>query len=112
MFATYTLAVVTIALITFYQTVLVAAKSLGVCVLDPVRCAKLHGLTGRPALSAGAKRQLLIVGTMGSGTTQMSTLLSRLGLEIHHEGSDPSTTECRGHHEAQTHACTSAQPEP
>eukprot|EP01043_Picozoa_sp_COSAG02_P012019 COSAG02_NODE_455_length_21984_cov_4.049760_5_plen_447_part_00 len=50
---------------------------------------------GRAALPLSAERQLLIVGTMGSGTTQMSHDLSLLGLEIAHESSDSCETRCR-----------------
>ena len=50
---------------------------------------------GRAALPLGAERQLLIVGTMGSGTTQMSHDLSSLGLEFAHESSDSREARCR-----------------
>jgi hypothetical protein len=50
---------------------------------------------GRAALPLSAERQLLIVGTMGSGTTQMSHDLSSLGLEFAHESSDSRETRCR-----------------
>ena len=43
---------------------------------------------GRASLSLAGERQLLIVGTMGSGTTATAQSLTALGLEIKHESSD------------------------
>lgn len=41
------------------------------------------------------EKQVLIVGTMGSGTKQMSRELARLGLEVGHEASDSTSQLCR-----------------
>ena len=43
-----------------------------------------------------AKRQLLVVGTMGSGTTATATGLAALGLEVKHESSDTLAERARG----------------
>ena len=50
----------------------------------------------RPAVKETDLRQVLIIGTMGSGTTQVGDELSgKLGLEIAHESSDASTQFAR-----------------
>ena len=59
------------------------------------RWADLRGLLGRPALGVHDPRQLLIVGTMGSGTTQKAAELSALGLEFGHEMSDSRERQVR-----------------
>ncbi|XRB10444.1 hypothetical protein RI054_01g02570 [Pseudoscourfieldia marina] len=48
----------------------------------------LRGWIKRPALRLDETRALLVVGTMGSGTTQMAHKLTQLGLEVGHEDSD------------------------
>ena len=42
----------------------------------------------RPAVAADGARQMLIVGTQSSGTTEMARRLQSLGLEVAHESSD------------------------
>lgn len=55
------------------------------------------GLFLRPAKDWTDPRQVLIVGTMGSGTTQVAADLSKLGeeLEICHENADATAYFCR-----------------
>lgn len=42
-----------------------------------------------------AEKQVLILGTLGSGTTYMSRELTRLHLEVGHESSDSVNEFCR-----------------
>jgi hypothetical protein len=49
----------------------------------------------RPAVGAGEARQLLIVGSQSSGTSQTTVTLAKLGLEIAHEASDATTSFAR-----------------
>lgn len=51
-------------------------------------------MSGRPN-SLSALRQLLILGTMGSGTTATAQALSKLGVEVAHESSDSLVNLCR-----------------
>ena len=55
----------------------------------------VRGWLGRPALALTGARALLIVGTMGSGTTQRAAELRSLGLEVAHEASDSREVLCR-----------------
>ena len=57
--------------------------------------ARVRGWLGRPALPLSGKRTLLIVGTMGSGTTQRAHELRALALEVGHEASDSREALCR-----------------
>ena len=52
------------------------------------------GLLRKP-ISVTTTRQLLIVGTQSSGTTDMTSTLQALGLEIAHEASDAAWNFCR-----------------
>lgn len=42
-----------------------------------------------------AEKQMLVVGTVGSGTAQMSKDLMALGVEVGHEASDSERDFCR-----------------
>ncbi len=53
------------------------------------------GLGERPAISDQQARPILVVGSMSSGTTQMTAQLNELGVEVAHENSDASRTFCR-----------------
>lgn len=46
-------------------------------------------------LQVHEEKQVLILGTMGSGTAQMSRELARLGMEVGHEASDSVNEPCR-----------------
>ena len=55
----------------------------------------LQSTYGRPAVAVNASRQLLIVGTQSSGTTDVTKRLQALGLEVEHESSDSAWTFAR-----------------
>ena len=60
-----------------------------------LHAADLHGWVSRPALPIDGARALLVIGTMGSGTTQRAHELRSLGLEVGHEASDSREVRCR-----------------
>ena len=68
------------------------------CASKPDDCFQLHfarWFGGRGPKPLSAQRQLLVVGTMGSGTTATASKLSALGIEIGHEASDTRVKRAR-----------------
>mmetsp|Transcript_44536 Transcript_44536/g.110372 ORF Transcript_44536/g.110372 Transcript_44536/m.110372 type:complete len:372 (+) Transcript_44536:132-1247(+) len=49
----------------------------------------------RPPVARHEPRQLLVVGSQASGTSQTAATLAKLGLEVKHEAADASTSFCR-----------------
>eukprot|EP00899_Mesostigma_viride_P025868 jgi/Mesvir1/6466/Mv19541-RA.1 len=70
---------------------------ISVVILTPRAYTLLHLRSGlvRPRVDLSDERQVLIVGTMGSGTNQMSAELGKLGLEVGHETSHSLETYSR-----------------
>uniref|UniRef100_A0A7S4B564 Uncharacterized protein n=1 Tax=Chrysotila carterae TaxID=13221 RepID=A0A7S4B564_CHRCT len=85
---------------------------LRLCSSHPLLCLDLSGFLGRRQISSTDARQFLIIGTMGSGTTQMALQLRRLGLEVAHESSDARITRCRDGTVSWAHALRFVPPHP
>ena len=77
------------------------------CAFYPTKCYQLHGagwVGGRASMALGEVRQLLLLGTMGAGTTSTAVHLSMLGLEIAHESSDTLIERARDGTSSWAHA--------
>lgn len=65
------------------------------CAGSPHACWQLSGWSGRSALPLDGPRQLLVIGTLGGGTTATAHELASLGLQVKHESSDSLANKCR-----------------
>ena len=65
------------------------------CAGSPHACWQLSGWSGRSALPLDGPRQLLVIGTLGGGTTATAHELASLGLQVKHESSGPLANKCR-----------------
>ncbi len=65
------------------------------CAGSPSACYQLSSWSGRPAMPLDGARQLLVLGTLGGGTTATAAGLVSLGLQVKHESSDSLANLCR-----------------
>ncbi|CAM9137186.1 unnamed protein product [Ectocarpus sp. 6 AP-2014] len=64
-------------------------------VLPSMKWMRLRSGLMRPVVEVHEEKQVLIVGSLGSGTSDISAALTRLGLEVGHETSDSKNERCR-----------------